>query len=393
VRVGVDAACWANRRGYGRFAREIVAAMVRQAPDVEFVCFVDEASGEQAPLRADNLTLVSVRQREAPTAAASADGARSPIDMLRFTRAVAAEPLDVFFSPSVYTYFPLPPRLPSVITVHDAIAERFPELTVPSRRARLFWNAKVRFALWQSTLVLTVSEYARRDVAEVHGYPPSRIHVAVEAPSDAYRQVLDTEAIRARAQAVGLPQGARWLMYVGGFNPHKNVDEIVRAHGRLARKQPDSPVHLLLVGSTDGDVFHGSLAEIRRAVADAGTEDLVHWPGFVPDEDLAHLHSGALALLLVSEAEGFGLPAVEAAACGCPVIATVESPLPELLEGGGIFVRPHDAKALDEALEIMACDESRRASLAEGALERANAMSWPRAASAALDAVRAAARA
>ena len=109
-------------------------------------------------------------------------------------------------------------------------------------------------------------------------------------------------------------------------------------------------------------------------------------------DDLAHLHSGALALLLVSEAEGFGLPAVEAAACGCPVIATVESPLPELLEGGGIFVRPRDGTALDSALEVVACDEARRRALADGALERASALSWKRAASAAMDAVRVAAR-
>lgn len=390
--VGVDGACWANRRGYGRFAREIHRSMVQSAPDDEFVCFVDEGSREQAPVEASNVRYVCVDQSEAPTTAAASDGSRSVRDMLAFTRAVWREPIDVFFSPSVYTYFPLPPGLPAVVTIHDAIAERFPELTLPSRRARLFWNAKVRLALAQSRLVLTVSEYSRRDVATVHGFPEQRIRVAVEAPAEAYRPVEDGEAVRKCAEAIGIPRGARWIIYVGGFNPHKHVDLIVRAHAHVVEERKDQdPVHLVLVGATEGDVFHGSLAHIQATIEDAGTGDLVHWPGFVPDEELAHLHSGALALLLPSEVEGFGLPAVEAAACGCPVIATTESPLPELLEGGGIFVEPGDGDALTRAVATMVDDGEQRDRMARTALERARRLSWASAGAAAMDALRTAA--
>ena len=95
------------------------------------------------------------------------------------------------------------------------------------------------------------------------------------------------------------------------------------------------------------------------------------WTGFVADEDLRHLHAGALALVLPSACEGFGLPAVEAAACGAPVIATTESPLPELLEGGGVFVAPGDEAALTAAMRLMLADEPARAGMAARALERA----------------------
>src|SRR5439155_5208802 len=123
MRIGVDAACWLNGRGYGRFTREVLRAMVAAARDDDFIFFTDETA--DIDLRAANVRLVRVRQSVRPVDAAAADSARSPIDMLRLTRAVWKERVDVFFSPSVYTYFPLPPGCPAVVTIHDAIAERF----------------------------------------------------------------------------------------------------------------------------------------------------------------------------------------------------------------------------------------------------------------------------
>jgi len=390
MRIGVDATCWANGRGYGRFTRHLVSAMAAAAPGDQFFCFLDAASAACFELRAANVTAVLVKQGSAPTAAAAAQGYRAPLDMLRLTRAVWRARPDVFFSPSVYTYFPLPPGQRAVVTVHDAIAERFPELTLPSPRARLFWRLKVGLALRQARLVLTVSDFAAGELAEVLHLSPARIRVSGEAPAAAFQPTRAPEEIRRAAANAGVPEGARWLMYVGGFNPHKHVDAIVRAHAAVAREFA-APLHLLLVGTIDKDVFHGDQANIRRAIAEAGTEALVHWTGFVPDEELRHLHSGAVALVLPSASEGYGLPAVEAAACGAPVIATVASPLPQLLEGGGIFVRPGDDAALIAALRRMLGDEPARARMGSVARERAAALSWPRAAEAALAALREAA--
>ena len=391
MRIGIDASCWANGRGYGRFTQELLRAMATLAPGDTFVCFVDDAAARRWDLAAANVRLVRVAQSASPTTAASADGSRGPADILRFSRAVARERLDVFFSPSVYTYFPLPPRLRCVVTIHDAIAERFPALTLPSWRARLFWRAKVALALVQSRLVLTVSDHAARELVEVLGVPRHRIRVAVEAPAAVYSPSAPHDVVAAAARA-GVPAGSRWFTYVGGFSPHKRVDAIVRAHAIVARELGAAAPHLLLVGALEGDAFLGNQGDIRAAISVAGTAALVHWTGFLPDEELRHLHSGALALLLPSLAEGFGLPAVEAAACACPVIATTASPLPDLLAGGGIFVAPGDDGALTSAMRRIATHEPERSAMAAVARARAAELTWSRAASAALDALREAAR-
>lgn len=387
MRVGVDVTCWANGRGYGRFTRELLGAMVTAAPSWTFTYFADPLSASRIPVTAPNVRVVTVAQSVAPTEAAAADGSRAPLDMLRLTRAVARTPLDAFFSPTVYTYFPLPLRLPAVVTVHDAIAERFPELTLPSARARFFWNAKVKLALWQARCVLTVSDYAASEIETVLGVHRSRIRITEEAPSGVYQPDAPAADVDRVARRIGLPAGARWFTYVGGFNPHKHVDLLVRAHGALVRQLgPDAPF-LVLAGTLDGDVFHGALAQIRRAIDEEGSAARVVWPGFVPDEDLRALHCGARALALPSASEGFGLPAVEAAACGTPVIATTASPLPRLLEGGGLFVPPGDLAALTTALGTLATDDALRQRLGSVAHRRATALSWVRGAERALAAL------
>lgn len=362
--------------------------MVTQAPDDELVCFVDRASAESFDLRSPNVRVVPVATGVAPARAAAADSYRSPADMLRFTRAVSRERLDVFFCPSVYTYFPLPPGLPSLVTVHDAIAERFPHLTLPSARARMFWRAKVRLALWQSSLVLTVSNYAASELERVLGIARERIRVAVEAPSGVYRPSTAQEDLDGARERLGIPAGSRWFVYVGGFNPHKRVDRIVRAHGRVAAELGAAAPYLVLVGSADRDDFHKDIGGIKREIEQCATEALVRWTGWVDDGELRHIHSGAAAAVLVSESEGFGLPAIEAAACGTPVIATTESPLPELLEGGGLFVRPGDDDALVGAMRRMLSNESERQSMGKCAQEKTTELTWERTGSAVVSALR-----
>jgi glycosyltransferase involved in cell wall biosynthesis len=392
----VDATSLANPRGYGRFTRELLAALMVLPTHAHWLLFTDERARARAEILAHlaleagvTADVITVPQSVSPTLAASADGARSPADMLRFTRAVHRARVQVFFSPTVYTYFPVPPGVRLLACFHDTIAEDYPEMTLPSRRARLFWGAKARLALAQARLVLTVSNYSARRLMQVYGVAEPQLRVAVEAASAEYQPATapgDAARIAAVAARYGIPAHVPWFIYVGGFNPHKHVDRLVGAHARL-RRDTQRDVHLVLVGPSD-DVFHGSASEIRERLRTEGTQPHVSFTGFVPDDELRYLLAGAVALVLPSEAEGFGLPAVEAAACGTPVIATTNSPLPELLAGGGFFVAPRDDAALLDAMTTLLLHETVRERCAEAALTAVRRLDWGQAAQSTWRAIR-----
>jgi hypothetical protein len=164
MRIGIDATCWWSRRGFGRFTRGLLDAMFNAPDGHEFVLFLDRPP-EPEMLR-PGVSIVQVEVSRTVTASAVADGSRSLSDIHAFKRAVAKQSLDVMFFPAVYSWFPVKRGLPVVVTLHDAIAERFPELVFPDRKGRMLWALKMRLACWQATRFITVSHAAKREIVE-----------------------------------------------------------------------------------------------------------------------------------------------------------------------------------------------------------------------------------
>lgn len=382
MRVGIDATGWSSRRGFGRFTRNAVSRLVERDPATTYVLYADAAAlngavgGRRLPAGAGTRR---IEVRRAPARAAAADSRRPLGDLLRLARSVRRRDVDAFVFPSLQTYFPVL-GVPTVVGVHDAIADRHPELTLPSRRARAAWRAKERLAIARARRVFTVSEPARAELAERFGLDPGRIAVVPEAPDPVFAPRPPDEAARAAREA-GVPEGRSYLLYAGGISPHKNVVALLDAYAALRRERADVPM-LLVAGDLDDDPFLSSAGSVRARVREARLEDDVRLPGFVPDADLAALYGGALAVALPSLAEGFGLPAVEAAACGAPVLLSDLPAHRATLGDAALYFSARDVDALRAALERVLDDAELRARMARAGREAVAGLSWDAAADA-----------
>jgi glycosyltransferase involved in cell wall biosynthesis len=163
---------------------------------------------------------------------------------------------------------------------------------------------------------------------------------------------------------------------VGGFSPHKNLETLVAAFARIASHSELSDARLVMVGEYKREVFHSYFGFIKQQVEDLGITDRVLFTGYLPDDELLVLLNLSTVLVLPSLMEGFGLPAIEAAACGCPVIATTASPLPTLLGEGGLFIDPTNAEDLELALTRVLGSETLRKRMREAGLFAASQLTW-----------------
>ncbi len=379
MRIGIDGACLSNRRGFGRFARQIVEALARSGSNHEFVVFVDRPSLAHVSIP-EGMETIAVDVREAPSKAASASGRRRVGDMLAMGRAVSKANLDLIYFPASYSFFPVWNAGKVVVTMHDTLALAHPEWVFPDGKGKLAWRAKEQAAALWADRIVTVSETARRDLLAWFRLPDDRVKVVSEGPD----AVFTPEAAGPTSDAVLLSYDMipdeRYLLYVGGLSPHKNLLRLIEA---FAIANP-SDTRLILVGDI-GDVFHTHVPELREAVARFDLNDRVHFTGFVPDDDLAYLYRRAYALVQPSLMEGFGLPPVEAMACGTPVLSSTAGSLPEVVGEAGVFFDPTDIEAMADALSGLLDHPSERDRLAKLALQRASRFTWKSAARSLLD--------
>jgi glycosyltransferase involved in cell wall biosynthesis len=287
---------------------------------------------------------------------------------------VLTGPIDVFYSPD----FLLPPLVGGVrtlLTIHDLSFLRHPE-TFPSA-LHDYLVAAVPKSAERADRILTDSEWTRRDVIELLDVPADRVsalHLGVSRLFGAEPKPPGTDATaeRARLQAAyGLVPGP-FVLAVGTVQPRKNLLRLVQAID-IVRETPGDQtqaVNLVIAGSP------GWLAE--PIFAAAKQRDYVQMLGFVAEADLPALYRQAQALAYPSLYEGFGLPPLEAMACGTPVIASRASSLPEAVGDAGLLIGPTDVDDMAQALARVLSDEDLRAELRTKGLQRAASFTWQR---------------
>ncbi|MCB0216319.1 MAG: glycosyltransferase family 4 protein [Caldilineae bacterium] len=277
-----------------------------------------------------------------------------------------ARPPDLVFIPA--HVMPVICRPPAVVTVHDLGYERFPSAHPWSRRAYLRWST--RRHLRHAARLLADSAATRDDLVALYGADPERIHV-VHLAADPDLRPADGAAVDALRTRLGLPLAAPYLLHLGTLQPRKNLGRLLEAIASLVADHPT--VQLVLAGMPGW-----SESELPDRARRLGLVGRVHLPGYLPREDLAALYSGAVGLALPSLYEGFGLTALEAMACGCPVACSDSSSLPEVVGEAALRFDPLDSQDIARALGRLLDDAELRDRLRRAGIARAAGFSWDR---------------
>jgi glycosyltransferase involved in cell wall biosynthesis len=359
VYVDVSAAVHA-KAGIGRYAGSLARALVAQAPD-RFALFYNRTGGTRPPEGLETVPARTIRAGYKPWRMAVWMGQLARVG---FNRLVPDA--ELFHA----TEHLLPPLrgVPTVLTVHDMIFKLFPE----HQKLLNYWYLNMTMPLYcrRAGAILTVSEASKRDIVRHYTLAPERVTVIHEAASPEFAPAEPSVVDEARRR-YGLPEG--FLLHVGTIEPRKNLTRLIEALQQLREAGLRIP---LVLTSSKGWLYD----EFFRRLEALDVQDAVHFTGYVPTADLPLLYNAATVVVTPSVYEGFGLPVLEAMACGIPVVSSSSSSLPEIGGDAAVYFDPYDVEAMASAIRAVWTDAELRADLQERGLVQAARFSWDRAA-------------
>ncbi len=285
---------------------------------------------------------------------------------VRLSGEMAVSPPEVLLIPSHVLPLVHPQR--SVTTIHDLGYHYHPEAHTLSQNLYLRWST--RFNARSSMRVVADSEATRRDLVRLYGISSEKIVVIYPGRDESLAPVTNPQALQTVRESYGI--SGPYFLHVGTLHPRKNLVRLVQAMS-LAGSDLDPSLQLVLAGMK-GWLYDDLLAEVRRQ----GLSDRVLLTGYLPGADLPAMMSGALAYVFPSLYEGFGLPVLEAMACGTPVICSSASSLPEVAGDAALFFGPLDVEELAEALVRVATDAHLRDDLVGRGFQQLRHFSWSR---------------
>lgn len=363
MRIGIDYSAALNQRaGIGRLVRNQVNALAEIDRTNEYVLFhprPNNGASVQYPT-AENFVRreVAVRERWLTIAWHRAH-LPLPADWL-------SGPIDLYHSPD----FVLPPlrKARGILTVHDLAFLLHPECA--HDRLRDYLEAVVPRSVRRADLIIVDSENTRNDVVVLLGISPDRVDVVPGGVEGRFEPVHDEEQLARARKVLGVKE-APFILSLGVLEPRKNLNTLMDAFAILKRSGR-IPDHKLVLAGGRGWLVEGILAHF----ADSPVREDILLPGFVPDDLLPAIYSAADVLAFPSLYEGFGLPILEAMACGAPVVSSNTSCLPEVAEGAAVLVAPEKTEELADALERTLSDGSLRADLRRRGRARAAQYTW-----------------
>jgi glycosyltransferase involved in cell wall biosynthesis len=356
-KIAIDVRKWSDY-GIGTYVRNLVRHLARLDRETTYFLFCDEA---------DAATLRDLAQNFVPVIDDSgAYGIKEHFSIPLKLKRLGA---DLLHSPHYVR--PLLCPTASVVTVHDCIHLLFPQY-LPGPLHYSYARFMLGQAVRKSARVFTVSEASRADILRF--YPdadPERIQVVPNAIDPAILETPSEEEMARVSERYQLR--GRFVLYAGNIKPHKNLERLIAAFGRLKQRPGQEDVKLLIIGE---DV--ASYGSLRRAMEAAGVRQDVRFFGFVPERTLAALYRQASVFAFPSLYEGFGLPPLEAMACGTPVVTSRLSSLPEVVGDAALLVDPYSVDEIADGLERVLGDAKLAEELRRKGKLRAASFSWER---------------
>ncbi|MGE3152405.1 MAG: glycosyltransferase family 4 protein [Nitrospiraceae bacterium] len=329
------------RTGIGRYLREILRALDRHKWD----CIV---YGERSTALPQDLAHIPVKRLAAPWT--------SWWDQITLPASLRADEVTVFFSP--YYKCPLRTTCPTVITIHDLLFIGYPGAHRPIHDRAMTRLAKLYAD--RATSIVADSEFSKQSIVDRLGVDAAKVTVVPVGLGPEFRPTPIQPDLLAR---YGITD--RYVLTIGNFMPHKNLRRLVQAFARLSSGLR-SRYHLVLAGRGSG-----AASLLKQEARTLQIEDRLWFPGPIHDEHLPMVYSGADLFVLPSLAEGFGLPALEAMACGTAVVVSNHTSLPEVVGTAGALCDPTDPGSLAATLERVLEDRSLREDLGRRGIERA----------------------
>lgn len=353
MRIGIDArALGSNGGGDETYIRSVIRALEAVDRDNEYTIFLDVRGVASAVPSMERMRQIVVAPHNLQV--------RIPLTL---PLAVARAQIDLLHVQ--YLAPPLCP-VPVVVSVHDIAPERYPQFFTPAAVAQL--RIIMPLMVRRAATVLTLSEFSKQDIVRRYCVPPEKVVVAPGAADPMFRPLHDTarlEGVRARYKT-----SERFILCVGNLQPRKNLRALIAAYVKLRRAGAIS--HRLVLVGRRAWLYDDTFAAAR----DSGYTDELVFTDYVPDEDLVALYNAADLFVYPSIFEGFGLPPLEAMACGTPVIASNTSAIPETVGDAALTVNPFDIEGLASALAMALTDAELRAQLSTRGVQRAAVFSW-----------------
>jgi len=353
-RIGIDAR-FQPTVGIGRYASELVKHLASIESNHKYVVYVG-STAQKAALQLDH---PNFQVTVLPTPVLSLSG------QVSLMRRLMMDGLELFHATNSWG-IPLVQPCPLVSTLHDSFVRSAPESVYT--RVRICGNFLDWYAMRRSAAILTVSHFSRGELARWFPGAAHKISVIYEGVASRFQPVTDTPVLQRVRQKYNVAD--QYLLYVGVAKRHKNLERLLTAYNALAQ---DKRQVYQLVLVTRASHQHG---DYYRTLRQLGDPSGVRFIDYVDDVDLPALYSGAMAFILPSLYEGFGLPILEAMACGVPVIAAHASALPEIAGDAALWVDPCKVESIRGALLRLLEDAELRLGLIHRGLQRAQKFSW-----------------